>query len=173
MDRLTDDWAVLHQRWAGLVYGLARQSLGDPRDAEDVTQQVFAAAWRGRAGYAPERGSFAAWLVGITRRTVADALAARTRRAELTTAAARLPSARHAPAGSDPEAALDRVVVGRALDGLTAPQQQVLRLAFYQDLTQTQIARVTGWPLGTVKSHARRGLERLRDSLREDDLRAA
>ncbi|MEU5185500.1 sigma factor, partial [Streptomyces longwoodensis] len=73
MDRLTDDWSELHRRWAGLVYGLARQSLGDPRDAEDVTQQVFAAAWRGRAGYAPERGSFAAWLVGITRRTVADA----------------------------------------------------------------------------------------------------
>ncbi|MFJ4483394.1 sigma-70 family RNA polymerase sigma factor [Streptomyces longwoodensis] len=173
MDRLTDDWSELHRRWAGLVYGLARQSLGDPRDAEDVTQQVFAAAWRGRAGYAPERGSFAAWLVGITRRTVADALAARTRRAELTAAAARLPTARHASAGGDPEAALDRVVVGRALDRLSAPQQQVLRLAFYQDLTQTQIARVTGWPLGTVKSHARRGLERLRDSLREDDLRTA
>ncbi|MEU6772268.1 sigma-70 family RNA polymerase sigma factor [Streptomyces sp. NPDC046759] len=159
------DWTAIHGRWNGLVYGLARQALGDPREAEDVTQQVFTAAWRGRHGYAPARGAFPAWLVGITRRKVADALAARTRRAELaTTVAALLPLRKPADA-HDPESVLDRLVVGRALDGLSEPQRRVLRLAFYQDMTQTQIARATGWPLGTVKSHTRRGLDRLRRSL--------
>ncbi|KUN88884.1 siderophore-interacting protein [Streptomyces bungoensis] len=168
-----DDWTLLHRQWSGLVHGLARQALGDPREAEDVTQQVFTAAWRGRDGYAPERGSFPAWLVGITRRKVADALAARTRRAQLATAAAGVLTPVAERAGGDPEAALDRLVVGRALERLSEPQRRVLRLAFYQDLTQTQIAHVTGWPLGTVKSHTRRGLDRLRRSLEEEGLAAA
>ncbi|MGV9629507.1 RNA polymerase sigma factor [Streptomyces sp. NPDC003487] len=171
--RPADTWALLHRQWSGLVHALARQALGDPREAEDVTQQVFTAAWRGRHGYAPERGTFPAWLVGITRRKVADALAARTRRAELVAAAAGLLPAREERGGGDPEAALDRLVVGRALERLSEPQRRVLRLAFYQDLTQTQIADVTGWPLGTVKSHTRRGLERLRRSLQEDGVSAA
>ncbi|MEU3844291.1 sigma-70 family RNA polymerase sigma factor [Streptomyces sp. NPDC028635] len=160
-----DAWTLLHRQWSGLVHGLARQALGDPREAEDVTQQVFTAAWRGRNGYAPERGSFPAWLVGITRRKVADALAARTRRAELVAAAAGLVPLPEDRPGDDPEAALDRLVVGQALERLSEPQRRVLRLAFYQDLTQTQIAGVTGWPLGTVKSHTRRGLDRLRSTL--------
>lgn len=168
-----DDWTLLHRRWSGLVHALARQALGDPREAEDVTQQVFAAAWRGRGGYAPERGTFPAWLVGITRRKVADALAARTRRAELATAAAGLLPSPGERGGGDPEAALDRLVVGRALERLSEPQRRVLRLAFYQDLTQTQIARVTGWPLGTVKSHTRRGLDRLRRCLEDEGVSAA
>ncbi|MEU6478112.1 sigma-70 family RNA polymerase sigma factor [Streptomyces sp. NPDC047017] len=167
------DWAGLHRRWSGLVHGLARQALGDTCEAQDVTQQVFTAAWRGRGGYAAERGPFPAWLVGITRRKVADALAARTRRAELTAAAAGLLPPPGQGAGGDPEAALDRLVVGEALRGLSEPQRRVLRLAFYQDLTQTQIAHVTGWPLGTVKSHTRRGLDRLRRSLEETGLPAA
>ncbi|EFL29643.1 ECF subfamily RNA polymerase sigma factor [Streptomyces viridochromogenes DSM 40736] len=168
-----DDWATLHHQWSGLVHGLARQALGDPREAEDVTQQVFMAAWRGRHGYASERGSFPAWLVGITRRKVADALAARTRRAELATLATGLLPPPAQSSYDEPETALDRVVVTGALARLTEPQRRVLRLAFYQDLTQTQIAGVTGWPLGTVKSHTRRGLDRLRRCLEEEGLSAA
>ncbi|MEU8542569.1 sigma-70 family RNA polymerase sigma factor [Streptomyces sp. NPDC048717] len=161
----TDDWTDLHTRWSGLVHGLARQALGDPREAEDVVQQVFTAAWRGRSGYTPERGTFSAWLVGITRRKIADALAARARRAELAVAAAGLRPVPVLAPEDDPERALDRIMIAHALDGLSEPQRRVLRLAFYQDMTQTQIAHATGWPLGTVKSHARRGLDRLRHSL--------
>ncbi|KIE25821.1 siderophore-interacting protein [Streptomyces sp. MUSC 125] len=171
-DGLGTDWSELHQRWSGYVHALARRTLGDSRDAEDVTQQVFAAAWRGRAGYRAERGPIPAWLAGITRRKVADALAARARRAELTARAAERLATSRAPE-RDPDTALDRVVVTAALARLSAPQRRVLRLAFYQDLTQTQIAAVTGWPLGTVKSHTRRGLDRLRTCLQDDGVRAA
>ncbi|WP_374105893.1 RNA polymerase sigma factor [Streptomyces sp. AC495_CC817] len=157
-----------YHRWGPLVFTLARRSLGDAREAEDVRQSVFLAAWRGRAGYAPERGPLGAWLVGITRRKIADALAARTRRAELVAAAgARLTEAPVNPE-TLPDAVLDRVLIDREFTRIPAPQRLVLTLAFYDDLTQTQIAEVTGWPLGTVKSHARRGLRRLSHRLREE-----
>ncbi|MDT0436613.1 MULTISPECIES: sigma-70 family RNA polymerase sigma factor [Streptomyces] len=156
--------AMAYQRWSALVHSLAWRSLGDPKEAEDVTQQVFLGVWRGRDGFRPERGSIGGWIVGITRRKIADALSARTRRLDLAaSAAASLAVADRAVTG--PETALDRVLIGQELSRLPAPQQRVLRLAFYEDLTQTEIAERTGWPLGTVKSHARRGLHRLRDRL--------
>ncbi|WP_051804599.1 sigma-70 family RNA polymerase sigma factor [Streptomyces griseus] len=156
--------AVAYRRWGRLVHTLAARSLGDPREAEDVTQQVFAAAWRGRANFRPERGTLPAWLVGITRRKVADALAARTRRTELAaTLGASLEHEHRSDA--EPERVLDRLVVTEELARLPRVQRDVLELAYFADLTQTQIADRTGMPLGTVKSHARRGLQRMRHSL--------
>ncbi|MFI5973273.1 sigma-70 family RNA polymerase sigma factor [Streptomyces sp. NPDC051452] len=160
-----------YRRWSGLVHTLAARTLGDAKEAEDVTQQVFLGVWRGRAGYRPERGTLAGWIVGITRRKVADALSARTRRGELIAAAgAALPP--DDSAAGRPDAVLERVFVRGELARLPAPQQRVLRLTYYEDLTQTQIAERTGWPLGTVKSHARRGLRQLRRNL-TDELPAA
>ncbi|MFG2352318.1 sigma-70 family RNA polymerase sigma factor [Streptomyces sp. NPDC048521] len=159
--------AAVHRRWSGLVHTLAWRTLGDAKEAEDVTQQVFLGVWRGRAGYRPERGTVAGWIVGITRRRIADALAARTRRGELVAAAgAALPP--DESAAGRPEAVLERVFVRRELARLPAAQQRVLRLAYFEDLTQTQIAERTGWPLGTVKSHVRRGLHQLRRNLRPE-----
>ncbi|MFI1363700.1 RNA polymerase sigma factor [Streptomyces griseochromogenes] len=158
--------AAVHRRWSGLVYGMAHRCLGDAGEAEDVTQRVFIGVWRGRHRYRPERAPLACWIVGITRREIVDALSARTRRAALVAAA----GSALALAGTGepgPERALDRVLVLRALAQLPAPQRKVLCLAFYEDLTHTQIAARTGWPLGTVKSHARRGLHRLRDALEQ------
>ncbi|KOG43727.1 sigma-70 family RNA polymerase sigma factor [Streptomyces resistomycificus] len=150
-----------YRRWSSLVHTLAQRSLGDAKEAEDVTQQVFLGVWRGRAGYRPERGTPAGWIVGITKRKIADALSARSRRTELVTSAGSALLLADPDRGR-PEAAVDRVLVRSALAGLPQPQQRVLRLTFYEDLSQTQIAERTGWPLGTVKSHARRGLLRLR-----------
>lgn len=155
----------VYQRWSLLVYTLAVRGLGDGEEAADITQQVFFAAWRGRHGYRPERGPLAGWLVGITRRKIADALAARTRRHELLRKAFVWDPPAEAAAFAETEAALDRVLVADELAALPLPQQQVLRMAFYDDLTQVQIAERTGYALGTVKSHARRGMHRLRRRL--------
>ncbi|MDK1475419.1 sigma-70 family RNA polymerase sigma factor [Streptomyces sp. 549] len=149
-----------YDRWGTLVHTLAARTLGDVREAEDVTQQVFLAAWRGRHGFRPERGALGGWLVGITRRKIADALTARTRRTALAAAA----GAQQARPVAEPhtDAVLDRLLVTQELAKLPPAQCQVLSLAFYDDLSHVQIAERTGLPLGTVKSHVRRGLQRLR-----------
>lgn len=162
-----DCFAAAYRRWGALVHSLAARSLGDSREAEDVTQQVFMAAWRGRLGYRPERGPLPGWLVGITRRKIADALAARTRRTELAAAtAARLRLVETGAAG--PESALDRVLVGTELGKLPQVQRRILHMAYYDGLPQTRIAELTGLPLGTVKSHVRRALHRIRRSMSGD-----
>jgi RNA polymerase sigma factor (sigma-70 family) len=74
-----DALRLLYQRFGALVYSLARRSLGADADAEDVTQQVFVSAWRGRDTFDPERGSLAGWLVAITRNRIADLLRKRQR----------------------------------------------------------------------------------------------
>ncbi|WP_328303131.1 sigma-70 family RNA polymerase sigma factor [Streptomyces sp. NBC_00435] len=164
-----DVMEAVYVRWRPLVHAMARRSLGDEREAEDVTQQVFLAAWRGRGGYRPGPGGPGAWLTGITRHKVADALEARTRRARVAAAAAleacgdgRSPACAGRPG---PEQAVDRVLVLGELARLPFTQRRVLTLAFYADLSQSQIADRTGLPLGTVKSHMRRALHVLRQSL--------
>ncbi|GGV29738.1 RNA polymerase sigma factor [Streptomyces griseoflavus] len=154
-------FAAIYRRWGSLVHTMAARSLGDAHEADDVTQQVFIGAWRGRHGFRPDRGPLGAWLVGITRRKIVDALAARTRRLSLADSAAHA-AAPAGPAAGAPDDVLDRVLVVQALSRLPHAQREVLCMAFYEDLTQVQIAERTGVPLGTVKSHARRGLHRLR-----------
>ncbi|MEU3772560.1 sigma-70 family RNA polymerase sigma factor [Streptomyces sp. NPDC032472] len=162
---------AVYRRWRPLVHALAQRALGDEREAEDVTQHVFLAAWRGRSRYRPGPGGFGAWLTGITRHKVADALRARARRALAADAAARIAAQAGGCPGPAPlpeaEQAVDRVLLLSELARLPSAQQQVLHLAFYADLTQAEIADRTGLPLGTVKSHMRRALGRLRRTLPE------
>jgi len=167
-----DDTALreAYERWAGVIYRLGQRTLPALADAEDLTQATFVAAWKGRGGYDPSRGALPAWLFGIARRQVVDRLRAleRERRAVRAVEAG---GGTSAPA--DVEAAadrvLDRLVVADQLRRLAADQRRVVQLAFYDDLTHTQIAGVTGLPVGTVKSHLRRGLQRLRTSWEEVD----
>jgi RNA polymerase sigma factor (sigma-70 family) len=161
-------WA--YERWAGQVHGMAVRAFGSGPDAEDVTQQVFVSAWTGRGGYRPESGPLPAWLVGICRHKIADTWARRDKQRRENDAA--LVEAQARPggpvtAGVD-TAVADRVLLLDELDQLGQPQRGIIELAFFEDLTHAQIAARTGLPLGTVKSHIRRTLERLRTRLEVD-----
>lgn len=160
---VTGDEAALrtaYEQWGRLVFALGLRSLPDRTDAEDVTQQTFVTAWRGRHTFDPRRGTLPAWLLGIARRQVADRLRAVERDARLQRALERT----EAPVSPEPtpERVLDSIVAADELTHLVPQQRRVIELAFYDDLTHAQIAVATGLPLGTVKSHLRRGIERLR-----------
>jgi RNA polymerase sigma-70 factor (ECF subfamily) len=160
-------WA--YERWAATVHGMAVRAVGAGPDAEDITQQTFVSAWTGRNGYSAARGPLVGWLVGICRHRIADAFAGR-ERARRSAAAAEF-AARDVPPGSavalDTRVA-DRVLLLGELDRVEQPARHIIELAFFEDLTHVQIAARTGLPLGTVKSHIRRTLERLRDRLEVD-----
>ncbi|MFD1713995.1 RNA polymerase sigma factor [Amnibacterium flavum] len=151
-----------YRRWAALVHTLALRSLADVGEAEDVTQKTFVAAWTGRTGYDRAKAPLPAWIVGIARKKIADSHAARARVREL--------QDRAIAAGLFDEPIhdidlADRLLVADEIARLDPQSQQVIRLAFFDDLTHVQIAERLGLPLGSVKSSIRRSLERLRRRL--------
>lgn len=150
-----------YERYGRAVYQLAASMLPGSADAEDVTQAVFLAAWQGRERYDPGRGTLLGWLMGIARRKAVDQLRVRGREGRAVEAAHRQFAADRAvePAA---DRVVDRLVVTEEMSRLPRDQQCVLRLAFYDDMTHHEIAALTRIPLGTVKSHVRRGLAQLR-----------
>lgn len=153
--------AQLYDRHGRAVYALACRILADPAEAEDVVQDVFAQAWRQATRFDPGRASVAGWLLMMTRTRALDRL--RAQRVRPRTAGA---DEVYEPAddGPTPEAAAvsadQRTRVRQALEALDAAQRTVLELAYYGGLTQVEIARELGEPLGTVKSRLRAALLR-------------
>lgn len=158
--------AEAYRRFGPLVYTLALRTLGERAAADDVTQEVFIRAWKSRARYRPEAARLPAWLIGITRNAISDAISSRYRQRDLEEAAVHLVSDPTAnPSVKDVEAVADRITLEEELERLGDPQAAIMRLAFYEDLTHDQISSRLNLPLGTVKSHIRRSLTRLRARL--------
>ncbi|MEU4562147.1 sigma-70 family RNA polymerase sigma factor [Actinoplanes sp. NPDC023936] len=149
-----------YDRHGPAVLYLAQRLLGNRADAEDVTQVTFVAAWTGRDGFDPQRGTVLGWLLGIARRKAVDRLRAAAREHRATESVRAQPPA--PPVEESPERIVDRLVVADEMKRLPEEQRRTLELAFFDDLTHPQIAAATGLPLGTVKSHVRRGMANLR-----------
>jgi RNA polymerase sigma-70 factor (ECF subfamily) len=160
-----DALAEAYRRFGALVHTLATRSVGSHHDAEDITQQVFVALWRSRRSLDPAAGSLAGWLATVTRRRCADHHAARARRERDEQAVAAV--ATRGTTGTRPEDATERVVLAHELQALGDPRATIIRMAILEDRRQQDIADALGLPLGTVKSHIRRGLLDLRNRLEE------
>ena len=156
---------AVYDRWSALVHTYALRALGDPHEAEEVTQHVFVSAWRSRHTLTPSPGALPAWLIGIARHKVADVRAARARDARRHERVVALPVP--APAPDPDDELVEAIVVRQAVAEMPDPRGTILRLAFWEDLTHNQIAVRTELPLGTVKSHLRRGLLELHRRLEE------
>jgi RNA polymerase sigma-70 factor (ECF subfamily) len=148
---------AFYDLYAGLANGLALRILRDTSEAEDVVQEVFVQVWRQADRFDPRRGSPEAWLCTITRTRALDRLRRRASRREepgdTITATTEAPRTEEA------------LAVRRALEGLSPDQRRALELAYYEGLTQSEIAARLGEPLGTIKTRIRTAMIRLRDVL--------
>jgi len=150
-------------RFGGLVWSIARKLSADPSDAEDAVQEVFIDLWRSAHRFDPDKGTETTFVATIARRRLIDRGRRRQRRPEVPGIEDGIAVQQDSDDRTDirERAAL----VDRAMGALRPEQRRVLQLAINHGATHEQIATSTGMPLGTVKTHARRGLMRLREVL--------
>jgi RNA polymerase sigma-70 factor (ECF subfamily) len=164
--RDTDAFEELYHRYVRSVFGLALRRLGDRTQAEDAVQETFAAVWRSARSYRSDRGPGAPWLYAVARNAVVDRLRGR---ADSAGEPPDAPSTEPGPP-ERAESAYTSWRVHRALESLAKPERDVLELAYWGGLSQSEVASYLGIPLGTVKTRTRSALGRLADLL-EGDLR--
>lgn len=152
-------------QYGALVWSLARRYFGRSAEAEDAVQDAFIAIWQSAARYDPQKAGESTYIAMIARRRMIDRLRRQGRR----------PAAQPLDASPEPEAEvesasrladeeqLERVL--KAIDELDPPQPEVIRKSLMEGLTHPEIAEATGLPLGTVKTHIRRGLIKVRQTL--------
>lgn len=157
-----ESFGVIYDRYSRSVYSLAWKMLGDAQAAQEVTQEVFEAIWRGAKAFAPGRGTARTWILAMAHHKSVDAMRRQRVRASE-------PLSEAHPDEADVVALAMRGVEGAAvraaLGTLSEAQRAVVVLAYYGGYTQQEIARRLGVPLGTVKTRIRDGLLRLRDRL--------
>jgi RNA polymerase sigma-70 factor (ECF subfamily) len=170
-----DAFGRFYDLTAPIAFGLIRRVLRDPEAAADVLQEVFWQIWQEAGRYDPSRGSPEAWVVMRAKTRAIDRLRSMRRRDRTFVAPVDESVASRRGDGEAPNPAVvaeDRGLVHTALGQLPEAQRRVIELAFFEGLTQSEIATRLGEPLGTVKTRTRLGLERLRGALRGERLSA-
>jgi len=153
----------LYDRYASRVHGLTLHLLHDSMLAEEATQDTFLKLWSRARQYLSERGPFLPWLLTIARRVALDRLRLEARRPSLSDATDPEDTWRTL---SDHEAFADEArwrTLYFAVQALAPEHRAVIELAYYQSMSQSEIAEVLGWPLGTVKTRLRAAMEKLRE----------
>ena len=161
--------SAFYDRWVQTVYSIAAHLLGDPEEAEEIVERTFSQIWRDAGRYDPERGGIAAWIVVIARSESLSRRRTKVRRV-------RHDALRHdhfvhepLPPPASPlreaEESEERELIRRAVSRLPDEQRNVVRLTFFDGLSQTEIASMLGVPLGTVKTRVRLAFAKLRASL--------
>jgi RNA polymerase sigma-70 factor, ECF subfamily len=157
---------TLYHRYVRSIYGLALRKLRDRLQAEDIVQETFTAVWRSAGSYKPERGSGGGWLYTIARNATVDRMR-RNGRADTTS---ELPDLESPDSGPHERVEQSDVAwrVHRALESLNDNEREVIELAYWSGLSQSEVASYLGQPLGTVKTRTRSALARLADILEGD-----
>jgi RNA polymerase sigma-70 factor (ECF subfamily) len=158
-------FAVLYERYSRAVYSLVMRILRDRNTGEDVAQEAFAAVWRAAAGYHRGRGSAAGWMFAIARNAAIDA-----GRARVPLVVGEFPDRPDPAPLPDAEviADLEAFRVHVAVDSLPEREREVIELAYFNGLAQSEIAAQLELPLGTVKTRTRTALARMAPMLREE-----
>jgi RNA polymerase sigma-70 factor (ECF subfamily) len=152
-------------QYGNLVWSIARRFSRTAADAEDAVQEVFVDLWKSAARFDPSRASEKTFIAMVARRRLIDLM----RRAERRPQTAPIPENFDVPDMKDQTAAIaEAALASRALETLKPEQRRVLLMSVYEGLSHGDIAQMTGIPLGTVKSHIRRGLNEIRELLASD-----
>lgn len=157
-------------RFSGLVWSLARKLCANPSEAEDAVQEIFVDLWKSAGRFDPAIASETTFVAMIARRRLIDRGRRRMRRPEVPQIPETIADARERRDGTEANEQL--AIAQRAFEQLRPEQRQVLQLAIHQGCSHEQIATATGMPLGTVKTHARRGLIKIRQILAEQGVLA-
>jgi RNA polymerase sigma-70 factor, ECF subfamily len=161
-----DDRALseLYDRYARQVYVTGIRLLKDSHLAEELVQDAFTNVWRGAGSFDQDRASFATWLYRITRNRATDL----DRRRRVRPLSAGEQPLRNVSGGPDPEASVALWDMARALSRISEEHREVLTLAYFEGLSQREISRHTGIPLGTVKTRTTAALKKLRQTMEQD-----
>jgi len=160
-DRDRDAFELLYHRYVRSIFGLALRRLRDRTRAEDAVQETFAAIWRSAASYKPERGPAAPWLYAIARNAIVDRFRSQV---DTTAEVPELVSGDPGPADRA-ESSFVSWRVHRALEELPPREREVVELAYWSGMSQSEVAHYLNIPLGTVKTRTRSALARLADVL--------
>jgi RNA polymerase sigma-70 factor (ECF subfamily) len=157
---------ALHGRYVNLVYSVAYRVLNDTMAAEEITQDTFMRLWNKSYTYDPDKGRFMTWLLTVTRRLAIDLLRRRQRR----TPQAGMVFMDEAPQfweevlTTDTSSSELRRTLKSVLEQLPIEQKELIELTYFYGMTHSDIAEITGLPLGTVKTRIRLGMQKLRSA---------